>query len=78
MLRVLRNRKVLALAGMALWRWYRKRGPSAAHARAEASAAPHPVRNAGPEAMRDRPGQWDEVDERSDESFPASDATARY
>lgn len=31
------------------------------------------IRPAGPEAMRDPPRCWDEVDEASDESFPASD-----
>jgi len=31
------------------------------------------ARSAGPEAMRDPPREWDEVDEASDESFPASD-----
>jgi hypothetical protein len=32
------------------------------------------LRPAGPEAMRTRPRRrWDEVDEASDESFPASD-----
>ena len=32
------------------------------------------VRDAGPEAMKDKPKRpWDEVDEASDESFPASD-----
>lgn len=30
-------------------------------------------RPAGPEGMRDPPPDWDEVDEASDESFPASD-----
>lgn len=33
-----------------------------------------PVRDAGPEQMKDHPGNgWDKVDEASDESFPASD-----
>jgi len=40
--------------------------------------APVQVRNAGPDAMKDRPRKWDEVDEASDESFPASDASAKY
>jgi len=35
---------------------------------------PPPVRDAGPENMKDKPVRpWDEVDESSDESFPASD-----
>ncbi len=37
-----------------------------------------PVRDAGPEAMRNRPQQWGRTDERSDESFPASDPPATY
>jgi hypothetical protein len=37
-----------------------------------------PRRDAGPEAMRDPPEQWDEVDEAADESFPASDPPAYY
>ena len=36
------------------------------------------VRHAGPEGMRSDPPRWDEVDERSDESFPASDPPATY
>jgi hypothetical protein len=31
------------------------------------------VRPAGRGAMRDPPGDWDRIDEASDESFPASD-----
>ena len=31
------------------------------------------VRPAGPSSMRDPPKNWSEVDEASDESFPASD-----
>ena len=31
------------------------------------------ARSAGPDAMRDPPEDWDEVDQAADESFPASD-----
>ena len=34
---------------------------------------PHEIRDAGPEAMPDPPEDWDDVDQASDESFPASD-----
>ncbi|MGR3756790.1 MAG: hypothetical protein ACU0AT_06125 [Tranquillimonas sp.] len=37
-----------------------------------------PVREAGPDAMRDPPAHWDLQDEASDESFPASDSAAKY
>lgn len=43
------------------------------------SVPPGPVgqsgsaRSAGPDAMRDPPRSWDEVDEASDASYPASD-----
>jgi hypothetical protein len=40
--------------------------------------APVQVRNSGPDAMKDRPEGWDETDEASDESFPASDSSAKY
>ncbi len=43
-----------------------------------AADGPPPVRPAGPSQMKDPPGTWDEVDEVSDESFPASDPPARY
>lgn len=37
------------------------------------------IRDAGPEAMRDRPQRpWDKVDEASDQSFPASDPPGYY
>ena len=36
------------------------------------------VRAAGPSEMRDPPNEWTETDERSDESFPASDPPGTY
>lgn len=37
------------------------------------------VRDAGPEAMRDKPQrEWSRTDEASDQSFPASDPPATY
>ena len=36
------------------------------------------VRNSGPEAMRDKPPQWQKADEASDQSFPASDPPSTY
>ena len=35
---------------------------------------PPTIRDSGPDHMKDKPAEtWDEVDEDSDESFPASD-----
>lgn len=39
---------------------------------------PKKVRDAGPEAMDNPPKRWTEVDEASDQSFPASDPPAKY
>lgn len=51
----------------------------AAFAEGQPHAAPNPVRDAGPEAMRDSPQTpWTKVDQASDESFPASDPPATY
>lgn len=40
--------------------------------------APVQVRNAGKEAQADKPAKWDKQDEAVDESFPASDSSAKY
>lgn len=40
--------------------------------------APVQIRPAGKESQADRPKDWDETDEALDESFPSSDATAKY
>jgi hypothetical protein len=39
---------------------------------------PKKVRDAGPEAMKNPPKRWNDVDQQSDESFPASDPPANY
>ena len=49
----------------------------AAFAPGEASGSnSNQVRNAGPQSMRSDPPQWDNIDEASDASFPASDPPA--
>jgi len=42
------------------------------------AGSPVQIRPAGAESTRDDDGPWDERDEASDESFPASDASAKY
>ena len=53
---------------------------AAAHSRGKTALGPvgqsGSARSAGPDAMRDPPEQWDEVDQSSDESYPASDPPA--
>lgn len=40
--------------------------------------SPVQVRNSGEDSERAAAKEWDEVDEAVDESFPASDASAKY
>ncbi|MCB2059265.1 MAG: hypothetical protein R3E09_10325 [Novosphingobium sp.] len=75
----------LALAGGAGYAIYRytqyrqKAAPKAAFANGECETENFSqVRNAGPDAMRDKPRGWSKADEASDESFPASDPPATY
>ena len=40
--------------------------------------SPVQVRPAGEDAQADKPKDWDKQDEAVDESFPASDSSAKY
>lgn len=52
---------------------------NAAYAGNQPNQSHDDVRDAGPEAMRDSPGRtWTNVDEASDQSFPASDPPGNY
>jgi hypothetical protein len=42
------------------------------------NSSPVQVRDAGKDAQADKPKKWDKVDEAVDESFPASDSSAKY
>ena len=54
-------------------------GKNAAFADGQPSGGTNPVRDAGPEAMRDGQSRnWSSVDEASDQSFPASDPPSNY
>lgn len=44
----------------------------------EPATASGPVRDAGPANMTTPPASWSATDEALDETFPASDATAKY
>ena len=68
----------LTSAAVYAWRKLRQQSPGyqgAAFADGEIEPANFDqTRSAGPEAMRDHPGDaWDKVDQAADESFPASD-----
>ncbi len=70
--------KLLALGGLgyAGYKYYEKNKTQPAFAGNQGNTS---VRDAGPEAMRDKPnGDWSKTDEESDESFPASDPPANY
>ena len=74
--------KMLSLGALGYlgYRYYEKnKGGHAAFASNQPQGSHTDVRDAGPEAMRDKPaGEWDKTDEESDESFPASDPPANY
>jgi len=76
--------RTAALGGLAYGLWRLLRGqhdhPPAAFAHGQADCGhANPVRDAGPEAMRDEPKRpWTKTDEEIDESFPASDPPGNY
>lgn len=79
-------RMILTLfaVGAAAYALSRRKGGQAEHGAAafaagQPSHGPSPVRDAGPDAMRDgQERSWSAVDEASDESFPASDPPGTY
>ncbi len=83
-----RNRTILAAAGAAvaaagaaLFAFGRRRQEAgeldaSAHSSGKTEPGHGATRSAGPDAMRDPPGDWEKVDQASDESFPASDPPA--
>ena len=56
----------LAAVGSGLWAFARRNG--------RLKLRTEPVRDAGPESMKDALSSWDKVDQAVDESFPASDS----
>ncbi len=68
----------LGTLGYLGYRYFQDHHGHAAFADGQPSGGHSDVRDAGPEAMRDRPDSWDRTDEAGDESFPASDPPANY
>lgn len=76
----------VAAAGAAYWVWQRLSvaKPAEAPAAAFSGSGAHKnsfvhTRDAGPENARDESGgDWDEIDQSSDESFPSSDPPAQH
>jgi uncharacterized membrane protein YebE (DUF533 family) len=67
----------LSALGYAGYKLYEKQ--KADHAAFAGNQGNANVRDAGPEAMRDKPRrEWHKTDEASDQSFPASDPPATY
>ncbi|TIX48998.1 hypothetical protein [Alteraurantiacibacter aquimixticola] len=73
---------LLGVLGFAGYKYYEKHKGRQNEAFAEGQAGGAnfaQIRDAGPEAMADKPKrEWTKVDEAADESFPASDPPANY
>jgi len=74
---------ILGAIGYAGYKYYKNQKHDAHAAFASGQPAPsragnNPVRDAGAEAMRDKPATWSKTDEGLDESFPASDPVGSY
>lgn len=77
---MLRNHLVVvAMIGVGLYTILSSLAPlMAGRTRVPVRVSGRDVRPSGPREMRDRPRSWDMTDERSDESFPASDPPGTY
>lgn len=75
--------KLAAFAGLgyagARWLMSNRSERNAAYSDDQPQQGHTSVRDSGPKAMRDTPQrEWSEVDEASDQSFPASDPPSTY
>lgn len=68
----------LAGVGVLAYRAMKKRQAEAQGDQLQPHMPGQSVRDAGPDSMRDKPQHWGSTDERSDESFPASDPPSTY
>ena len=67
-----------ALAGIGVLAYRAMKKRQAESQQLQPTAPAPPVRDAGPDAMRDEPRKWGRTDQRADESFPASDPPGTY
>ena len=67
-----------ALAGVGVLAYRAMKKRQAEGQQLQPHAPTPPVRDAGPDAMRDEQRQWGRTDQRADESFPASDPPGTY